>query len=153
MIVRVYRITQRRHVSEAFDGEGGRLHGGRWNSLGTRMVYTAGSSAGAILELLVHTEDYSSLEALYCTFPVEFEDTLIESVSIVDLPMSWNNAEITSATQMIGDEWVESISSAVLRVPSAIDSDEVNYLINSAHEDFVKLGIGEPRALRIDPRL
>lgn len=37
----VWRITDRRHVKDAFSGEGARLYGGRWNFPGTPVVYTA----------------------------------------------------------------------------------------------------------------
>jgi RES domain-containing protein len=116
-------------------------------------VYTAGSSSGAILELLVHTEDYTILNELYTYIPVDFDSKLIKTHISDDLPSGWNRAEVISATQRIGDEWVDSASSVVLRVPSVVAPDEFNYLINPVHPDFRKLRIGEPRTLPIDSRL
>jgi RES domain-containing protein len=46
----VYRIA--RAAYSALDGEGARRSGGRWNSPGTPVVYTAGSRALAVLEVL-----------------------------------------------------------------------------------------------------
>ena len=39
-----WRIVKSRYASTAFDGEGARLYGGRWNSSGTRMVYSLESA-------------------------------------------------------------------------------------------------------------
>jgi len=36
-----WRILKSAHAATAFDGEGARLYGGRWNSPGTAVVYTA----------------------------------------------------------------------------------------------------------------
>ena len=49
-----WRIVSARFQAQAFDGEGARLHGGRWNNPGARVVYCAGSVSLATLEMLVH---------------------------------------------------------------------------------------------------
>jgi RES domain-containing protein len=41
----VYRICKTRYAASAFDGEGAFRFGGRWNTRGTRLIYTAGSLA------------------------------------------------------------------------------------------------------------
>ncbi|MDQ3490548.1 MAG: RES family NAD+ phosphorylase [Acidobacteriota bacterium] len=56
MILTLYRICKTKFVSSAFDGEGARLYPGRWNSMGTSMVYLAASLSLAILEILVHSD-------------------------------------------------------------------------------------------------
>ena len=52
----IWRLVKKRHaeVSDAFDGDGARRYGGRWNLSGTRMVYTAQSLSLAALEQFVH---------------------------------------------------------------------------------------------------
>ena len=49
-----WRIVKERHAASALDGEGARLHGGRWNSAGVRVVYTSFAKSLAALEILVH---------------------------------------------------------------------------------------------------
>ncbi|MDB6038389.1 MAG: hypothetical protein JWM99_2230, partial [Verrucomicrobiales bacterium] len=49
-----WRIIKEKYVAGAFDGEGARLFGGRWNSTGVRVVYVSDSQALAALENLVH---------------------------------------------------------------------------------------------------
>ena len=52
--MRVFRIVKKRHVLEAFSGDGARAYGGRWNRPGVPMVYAAQTRALAALEALAH---------------------------------------------------------------------------------------------------
>ena len=56
-MITVYRIVKTKWAETAFDGEGARLFGGRWNSKGQSCVYLAGSESLAILEILVHLDN------------------------------------------------------------------------------------------------
>ena len=152
MIITAYRITQTKYAPSAFDGEGARLYGGRWNSAGTRMIYVAGSRSLATLEILVHTEDIATLSGLYSIIPVTFADKLVARVKDSELPKDWSSPEPVAATQILGDSWVREQRSAVLEVPSAVTNEEKNYLINPAHPDFRSISIGLAAPFRIDPR-
>jgi RES domain-containing protein len=148
-----FRITKTRYVLNAFSGEGARLYGGRWNSVGTRMVYMSGTLSGATLELLVHTDDYSTIAGLYSYIPVDIPDDCIEALDHSSLPVDWNSPIPNAATQMIGDHWITSSSSAILEVPSAITSGEFNFLGNPLHPNFSNLMIQSPRKFKMDPRI
>ena len=50
----VWRLDEKRFASSWDSGEGARLHGGRWNSRGRRIVYCSIDPATAILEVAVH---------------------------------------------------------------------------------------------------
>ncbi|WP_144431164.1 RES family NAD+ phosphorylase, partial [Pseudomonas syringae pv. coryli] len=52
-MIAVYRLVKRKWLAQAFDGEGAKLYGGRWNSKGNACVYCAGSESLALLEVLV----------------------------------------------------------------------------------------------------
>lgn len=52
----VWRLVAERHAARAFDGEGGRLYGGRWNHPGIPVVYTSATLSLAALELLVRLD-------------------------------------------------------------------------------------------------
>jgi RES domain-containing protein len=147
-----FRLVKARRSGRAFDGEGARLHGGRWNSPGTAVVYTADSLALAALELLVHLEA-SPLLAAYVWMRVEFDRSLVRGVDPASLPPGWHAYPAPMALQQIGDAWVAEARSAVLQVPSAVVRTERNYLINPAHRDFRKLAIGRPVPFDVDPRL
>ena len=148
-----YRITQKKHISTAFDGEGARLNGGRWNSIGTRMVYTASSLSLATLELLVHTEDISTIYGLFAVIPIEFESSLVQAVDVDSLPQKWDSPEPISDTQILGDQWISNMSSVLLKVPSAVTPREMNYLVNPIHADFSQIVLGSSFEFEPDQRL
>ena len=116
------------------------------------MVYTAGSQALAVLEMLVHLEA-SELLKHYRLIAVEFDQALMMVLDPKTLPANWKRRPTPASVRAIGDEWVASARSAVLQVPSIVIPGENNYLINIAHPEFRKLVIGKPRPYRFDPRL
>ena len=147
-----WRIVKSRRTRSAFDGEGARLYGGRWNSPSTRMVYVAGSVSLAVLEVLVHLGDVGVLSS-YSLCAVEFEDGLIEPLDRSRLPADWRSYPAPPGSREIGDAWVKGGSSVILEVPSAVVERESNYLINPAHPDFASVNVGEPEPFEFDSRL
>lgn len=151
-MIRAWRILKTRYSADAFSGEGARLYGGRWNSPGIAMVYTAGSKSLATLELLVHLDNTSVLPS-FSSCPVDFDDSLVELIDPATLPRDWRQSPAPISLQDMGDDWISRGSSVVLRVPSAVIESEYNYLINPVHSDFKKLLIGSMEVFKLDPRL
>jgi RES domain-containing protein len=148
---RAWRIVKAKHAATAFDGEGARLFGGRWNSPGTRMIYTSATLSLAALESLVHLSPPVLFK--YVAIPVEFDESLIETLPASALPADWTEEPPSPSTKSIGDRWVKEARSAVLEVPSVIINAEPNYLLNLEHRDFKKVSIGKPVPFAFDPRL
>jgi len=150
--VRLYRLEalSRPTPSEAFSGEGGLHVAGRWNSLGTRIVYTSGSAALACLETLVHMQAMAEPEERWL-FALEVPDTLVKELRPV--PKSWNAEQIGSETPIAGDHWVQAQQSVGLLVPSVIVPMEMNALINPRHPQFKLEWVRKPVRFRYDPRL
>jgi RES domain-containing protein len=147
-----WRIVKKRHVQSAFDGEGARQYGGRWNSPGTAVIYASQSRALCLLEVLAGIRSVKPIDA-YLIIPIRFDDSLLTQVEPDDLPAEWRQSLPPPWTQRIGDRWAEEQGSVILRVPSSIVPDEYNYLINPAHPDFARVEIGTPEELSIDSRL
>jgi RES domain-containing protein len=147
-----WRIVKTRFAERPFDGEGARLYGGRWNSVGVRMVYTAGSVSLAVLEMLVHLES-SDLLPSYSLCAVHFDETVMIRLDRSRLPDNWRDSPAQPELLMIGDAWIAARSSAVLEVPSAVVESESNYLVNPGHPDFASLVIDPPHPFTFDPRL
>ena len=152
MTVTAWRITKRKYAGQAFDGAGARKYGGRWNSPGSAVVYTAESQSLAVLELLVHLEGPQLLER-YVLIPVEIDESLVAKIEIKELPKNWQSYPAPKRLSAIGDEWLRAASSAVLETPSALLPAESNFLLNPNHSDFPKLAIGDPVPFQFDPRM
>jgi RES domain-containing protein len=151
-VITSWRITTVRYSEAAFDGEGARIYGGRWNSRGVRVVYTSSSAALAALELLVRAGRKKPLTD-YVLFACSFDEPLVEEVERKQLPSDWKTAPPPVGLHAFGDAWIESGSSPVLRVPSAVIETESNYLLNPEHPDFGRIEIKDPIPFSLDLRL
>ena len=151
MTITTWRITKATGANRAFDGEGARLHGGRWNSVGTPVVYLAENAALAILEMLVHIEFAAAMD-LYVLIPVAFDPHLVRTLQKRNIPRDWSANPPKPTTQSIGDRWVAQGNDLLLSVPSALVPTERNYLLNPKHPDFSRLHIGAPQKFKFDPR-
>jgi RES domain-containing protein len=147
-----WRLVHSNYLGSAFSGEGARLAGGRWNSEGFPVVYTAGSLSLAILEIIVHLEFKEALK-LYKAIPVTLPESALEIIDPATLPPDWNDPIPHPSTQLTGNHWIRGQSSPALRVPSAIVPIESIILLNPAHPDFQSLEIGDPIHLPLDPRV
>jgi RES domain-containing protein len=151
-VITAWRIAKRRHAENAFDGEGARRYGGRWNSPGRPAVYVSESRALATLEILAGLETPAMMPA-YVLIKVEFDHRLVTEFDVQRLPKGWNASPPGDATQKIGDDWLDSAASVALRVPSAVVPGEFNYVMNPLHPGFRAVKIGRPEQLYLDPRI
>jgi RES domain-containing protein len=158
VIITTWRIFLPRFRSTAFTGLGAKLHGGRWNSKGTAVIYTSRSAALAQLELLVHLQSDDILKR-YVLRSCAFENSLVRAVDLASLPSRWRANPPPPALRAIGDGWAASLDSAVLAVPSvfgprdAIIADEMNFPLNPLHPDFKAITLGPEIPIRLDRRL
>jgi len=141
----LWRVSRHRDL----DGLGGLRAAGRWHERGLPVVYLAETPAGALLEVCVHTAandvppDYTLLEVT--------ATTTVETVGLDSLPQAWPvNLE---ATRAIGSEWLRSMRSSLLRVPSAIVPATFDVLLNPAHHDSKRVDITRVLKYFFDPRL
>ncbi len=151
--MRVWRLTKTRYAERAFDGEGARLHGGRWNSRGSRVAYASDSSALAVLEVLVHLSGSGVPPLGYSLVAATIPDHAIEQLPDARLPHDWQRSPIPSSTQRIGDAWLTQSRTLALRVPSVIVEGGWNLLINPLHEDAAHVVIDHITPYAFDPRL
>lgn len=151
-VLTAWRIAKTRYAGAAFDGEGARVNGGRWNSVGVRVAYASQSVALAVLEVLAGIEKTSLLPS-YSLVSVRFDPAAVEVLTPSALPDNWRGYPAPSDAQRIGDRWVAECRSLVLQVPSAIIEAESNFLLNPAHPAFASIERSAPTAFDIDPRL
>lgn len=138
MGIRVYRLSRALSGEAAFDGEGARRVGGRWNLPGTRVVYTSASLSLATLEVMVHLQSYQAL-GLYGAYAYDLEENEIAVLN--DLPANWAAYPAPVELQQRGTAWALSGQSLALKVPSAVVTSEHNFLINLLHPAFKLLQV------------
>lgn len=149
----VWCIVAGRHREHAFDGEGARLYGGRWNHPGTPAVYAASHLSLAALELFVHVDPDTVPDDLVA-IPARLPEALeIEALPPSELPANWRAYPAPETVQAIGDTWLRSLSAPALLVPSAVLPRESNVLLNPEHPDFRRIEIGTPEQFSFDPRM
>jgi RES domain-containing protein len=145
-----YRIADDRHP--IFDPGGAAFYGGRWTSVGKRVIYASESYAAAILEVLVHRNGPSlpkHHKSVHIFIPNELT---IETLLPVYLP-GWDD-EDNRVSQAFGDEWFDSKRSPVLRVPSVVTrGPEFNIVLNTLHPQFKLIHADDPAPVVWDKRL
>ena len=139
--MRVIRLCTRNYPD--IKGVGAFITGGRWNSPGIYMAYTASCGALAILEYMAHL---STLPRDMLLLVIEIPDTLEidETNSTPGDPLVF---------RQIGDEWIKARKTAVLRVPSVLAPGQKNYLINPKHKLFKAIKIIKTEPFAFDSRL
>lgn len=133
----LWRISNHRTL----DGRGGLYASGRWHTEGRPVVYLAESPASALVEVLVHLElDIAHLPRSYRLLKAEAPDNLsVKTIAGAELLKNWTSDQI--ATRTVGDEWLASKSTALLRVPSAIVPETFNVLLNPEHAEAGRIRV------------
>ncbi len=147
----VWRICRAGH--QELDGEGSRLHGGRWNSEGVSVIYTSSTLALTALEYLVHVDIEDAPDDLVAMAIDVPDDAGEEIVAVDDLPGDWNQLPDHPASARIGDQWAAEGTALLLRVPSAVVPEESNLLINPDHPRAGDVRVVSTRPFAFDSRL
>jgi RES domain-containing protein len=154
--MKVWRICRERYAESALTGEGARLAGGRWNSVGVSMVYTSWCLSLAALEVFVNLDPGNQprdLVWLAIEAPVEEEwERRGAEGFFSSLPPRWREHD-DPRTQSFGDDWIRSGRSAGLVVPSVLVEGEWNVLLNPAHKDAGRIRVVEMKAFGFDERM
>lgn len=143
----------RTYAADDLSGSGSQLSGGRWNAVGTAMVYASPSLALAVLETFVHLAS-GGLPLNRFVVRLDIPDALMHSATVVDTPPAGWDAEPAGGTSVaLGERWIKRGASAILRVPSIIVPEEHNVLINPAHPDAVQIKARKIRRYLYDARM
>lgn len=135
--MKLWRIC--RAPFQDLDGEGAKLHGGRWNSEGIPVVYLSTTLALAAMEYLVHLDVRtapSDLVAMELEIP---DDISREEIVAEALSEDWNVVSDHPRCVDIGDEWARRGEAAILFVPSAVIPNSWNVLLNPLHAERARI--------------
>jgi RES domain-containing protein len=87
---------------------------------------------------------------MFIEFPDDLEVTVCEASR---LPDGWRNYTDHTICQQIGDEWYDNAATPILKVPSAVITEEYNYVLNSSHPEFKKITIKQVNEYFPDERI
>lgn len=147
----VYRIAKKKWIKD-LTGTGAKITGGRWNPKGFPVLYCASTSSLAILEKLVHI-DFDLLPDDLFIAEIEIPETSIQKLKPKDLSKNWNKYPGPDKLKLRGEKWITDNKYLVLQVPSAVNPNEMNYLINVDHPDANTIKIRKTYPFEIDERL
>ncbi|HRP55506.1 RES family NAD+ phosphorylase [Agriterribacter sp.] len=145
----LYRFTSEKYSAD-ISGEGARRYGGRWNSKGNAVLYCSCSVSLSLLELFIHKAGYDEIKANILV-TIEVPDVPLKALSNASLKKSWQPD--IEYCRFIGDSWLASGESLLLKLPSAIIPQEYNILINPAHPDFKRVAVASALFFEFDARL
>jgi RES domain-containing protein len=122
-----------------------------WHTKGRPIIYTAEHPAGALSEFLVHL-DRQDIPDGFQLLTIEIDDEVeTQQIEADQLPDGWTRDN--RLTRPIGDKWLASGSSLLLRVPSVIIPDAYNVLINPTHSSATRMRIAKIAKVPLDERL
>jgi RES domain-containing protein len=117
------------------------------------MVYTSTSLALAALEVFVHLEIADApddLVSLPAELPLSLDE--LERIEPGELPEDWRR-EGHPYLQSLGSEWIRSLRSLALLVPSVVIDGEWNVLVNPEHPAAAKIVVGQAKPFQFDRRM
>jgi len=136
--MRVYRIVKDKPRTTDLSGSGAFRAGGRWNSKGTYMLYTSENSSLAYLESLVHFDKSLIPSQLYI---IQLELRVAAPIYTLPdkgYPANWLTVGSID-NQRLGDQWMKANRYLGIKVRSAINIMEYNYLLNPSFPNYVNL--------------
>lgn len=130
---------------------GAKLYGSRWNVVGVPMLYTAENISLAVLETLVHLQEVE-IPTDFWLLKIQLpDDSKSSRIDAGKLKKRWQDDE--GYTRFIGSEFIKNNASLILQVPSAIITEEHNFLVNPLHKSFAKSKIIDSKEFNFDHRL
>ena len=131
----VYRIVQSKIRTTDLSGTGSFKFGGRWNSKGTYMLYTSENSSLAYLESIVHFDEEFFPPNLFIV-KIEIDNKApVYTLPEKDYPVEWKQLELLK-NKTAGDQWMTEKKFLAIKVRSAINHFEYNYLLNPLFPRF-----------------
>jgi RES domain-containing protein len=145
----VYRIVFRSYSKDLFAPG----ISGRWNGNGRKVIYTAESIPLAFLENMIRRKGIG-FNKDFKIMIIEIPDVLaVTEVRTSDLEAGWRDFTDYSKCQPIGNAWYDGADTPVLKVPSAVLTDNFNYVLNATHPGYKKIVLLKTTDLVPDQRI
>ena len=148
---KVYLITSEKYIRD-LSGGGATKYAGRWNPIGTYVLYTANNPSLAMLEWLDHVRDRDMDEVYFMTTLVLPEGP-IKKLDQSSLPENWLDTPPPGFLQQFGAKILDDDKWLGFEVPSVLMPLDNNVVLNAQHVLFSKVQIAETALLVPEKRL
>ncbi len=140
--------------ADDLSGAGAEKTGGRWNAIGTPMLYTSPTIALAVLETMVHL-GAGALPLNRYLVQLDLPETILKGAVRADPATLIGLDALPPGKVSIdwGTAWCASLSSAIALVPSVVVPEEFNALVNPRHPDAGKITAKKIRRWDYDSRV
>jgi RES domain-containing protein len=125
----------RTYAANDLSGAGAAKDPGRWNAAKEPVIYCAPTLAMAVLETAAHIDD-SGLPLNKFVVEIQVPDAVWaqrEQVAVAALPATWNAIPAGGGSAKFGSDWLASLRTPLLVLPSVIVPEETIVLINPRH--------------------
>ncbi len=141
--MRLWRIAAetRKYSADDLSGAGAANSPGRWNDNKEPVIYSAPTIAMAVLETAAHVDD-AGLPLNRYLVEINVPDDVWarhEEIGPAKLPPAWAAIPAGRASVKAGSEWLSSLRTPILMVPSVIVPEERVSLINPRHPASSKI--------------
>ena len=147
----VYHLGHSRYAY-SMTGEGAKLHGGRWNKIGSPCLYTSESKALCVLEYAANVRLQEMPLSLSIT-SFEIPENSWFEILPKELPSNWQEVPTPEETKLLGTRLLEDKNIIALKVPSVIIPSEFNFILNPLSLNFAKVIIKEVLTFSLDKRI
>jgi len=130
----VYHVGKTKYADD-LTGEGARINGGRWNTVGIPCIYTSENRALAVLEYSANVALDDIPRSLSIT-TYQIPDASWMNCLEKDLPGNWKQAPVPKETMEYGADLLKMNTALALKISSAVLPQEFNYIINPLHSDM-----------------
>jgi RES domain-containing protein len=125
----------RRCAADDLSGQGAAVHPGRWNDERQPVIYAAPTLALAVLETAAHVDD-AGLPLNRFVVRIDVPDAVWarrEEMDAASLPPACCAIPAGQASVHVGSDWLVSLRSPILLLPSVIVPQEQVALLHPAH--------------------
>lgn len=148
----VFRLS-REQYADTLSGAGAAIKGGRWNSMGFELIYTAANRSLAMAEVAVHFT-LATLPDDYMMVTINIPDDLFaKAISENELPRNWNAFPHPASTQKLGNHFILEGKYCVAKISSVVTKGDFNFLINPNHNNFSRINISATEKFPFDKRI
>ena len=142
-------------MAEDMSGKGAASKGARWNHPGERVTYAATSISLAAWETRAHFGRGATLPWNRFLVRIDVPDDVWAARELLGRPppVGWDAIPEGLVSRSLGSNWLKSLRTALLLLPSVIIGEEDNVMLNPAHPDSARLGALKVRRFLYDHRV